>query len=64
MNMAFLMCLWYFFNTLEFALDEGGFLDLSRISQRSMDANNIVILNFQILNFPLLNLSMVLAAML
>ena len=47
MNMAFLIRIWYSFNILEFALKGGGSLDPSIIFQRSIDANNVLILSFQ-----------------
>ena len=56
--------LWYSFNTLGSSLEGSGSLYPSIISQRSMDTNNILILNFQRLNFFLLNLSMILTALL
>ena len=63
-DMAFLTCLWYSFNTLGSTLEGGGSSDPFTISQRSMDANNILNLNFQKLNFCLLNLPMILVALL
>ena len=62
MDMIFLKCLWHFFNTLRSVLEGQASSDLSTISQRPMDANNILILNFLRLNFPPLNLSMILSA--
>ena len=56
MDMTMLTHLWCSFNTLGFTLDT------STMYQRSMDANNILILNFQRLKFPSLNLSIILAA--
>ena len=58
----FLMRLWYSFNTSGFALEGGGPLDPSTISQRFMDANKISILNFQKLYVVPLKLSIILAA--
>ena len=55
MKMTFLMYLWYSFNTFGFIMEDGVFLDPSIMFQRSMDANNILILNFQRLKFPSLN---------
>ena len=63
-DMAFLTRLWYLFNTLGFTLECEVFSYLSTMSQRSMKAKTISILNFQRLNFSLLNLSMTLAPLL
>lgn len=63
MDMAFLTRLWYYFNTLESALESGGSSDLSTIFQRSIDVNNILILYFQWWNFLPQNLSMILVAL-
>ena len=52
--------LYYFFNIS--ALEGGAFLELSTMSQRSMDDNIILILDFQRLKFLPLNSSMVIAA--
>ena len=47
MDMAFLCRFLYSSNTLGSELEDGAFPNLSLMSQRSMDTNNILILNFQ-----------------
>ncbi len=59
-DMAFFARRWYSLMTLGSALDGGASSDSSTISQRSMEANTISILNFQRLKFSPLNLSMTL----
>ncbi len=61
MDMAFFARRWYSLMTLGSALDGGASSDPSTISQRSMEANTISILNFQRLKFSPLNFSMILA---
>ncbi len=60
-DMAFFTCRWYSLMILGSALDGGASSNPSTISQRSMEANTISILNFQKLKFSPLNLSMTLA---
>jgi hypothetical protein len=64
LGMAFLTRIWYSFNTLGSILKGETSSYMSTMSQRSIDANNILFLNFQRLNFPPLNLSMIVAALL
>ncbi len=59
-DMAFFARRWYSLMTLGSELDGGASSNPSTISQRSMEANTISILNFQRLKFSPLNLSMTL----
>ena len=54
MDMTFLTLLWYFFYTLGSALEGEGSSDPSSIFQRSINTNNILILNFQIVNLSII----------